>query len=131
VLDTTMSPPPVGDGLVDLADPDGDFSANRTRVSGDLSTMVEELNTDLDFEERVALPLFVSDMPVAEYKKLESKARKATPRGQSGFLIPWIVEHASPEQRKALFRSAPPLRIVNWLSRRRYRRLDEALIRAN
>jgi hypothetical protein len=51
-------------------------------------------------------------MPVAEYKKLESKARNATPRGQAGFLIPWIVEHASPDQRKSLFRSAPPLRIV-------------------
>jgi hemerythrin HHE cation binding domain-containing protein len=120
----------VGDGLADLADPDGDFSASGTRVAGDLSTMVEELNTHLDFEERTALPLFVSDMPVAEYKKLEAKARKATPRGQAGFLIPWIVAHASPDQRKALFRSAPPLRIVNRLNRRRYRHLDEALLPA-
>jgi hypothetical protein len=55
----------------------------------------------------------------AVYKKLESKARKATPRGQSGFLISWIVEHASPDQRKALFRSAPPVRIVYRLVRRR------------
>jgi iron-sulfur cluster repair protein YtfE (RIC family) len=120
----------VGEGLADLADLDGDFSANRTRVAGDLSTMAEELNAHLDFEERTALPLFVSDMPVAEYKKLESKARKATPRGQAGFLIPWIVAHASPDQRKALFRSAPPLRIVNRLNRRRYRDLDEALLPA-
>jgi Hemerythrin HHE cation binding domain len=117
----------VGDGLDDLADPDGDFSTNRTRVAGDLSTMAEQLGAHLDFEERTALPLFVSDMPVAEYRKLESKARRATPRGQSGFLIPWIVDHASPDQRKALFRSAPPLRIVNWLNRRRYRRLDNCL----
>jgi hypothetical protein len=29
-----------------------------------------------------------------------------------------------------LFRSAPPLRIVNLLKRRRYRRLDEALLPA-
>jgi iron-sulfur cluster repair protein YtfE (RIC family) len=120
----------IGQDLGDLADPDGDFSANRTRVAGDLSTMGEELNAHLDFEERVALPLFVSDMPVAEYKKLESEARKATPRAQSAFLIPWIVDHSSPDQRKALFRYAPPLRIVNWLNRRRYRRLDEALLPA-
>jgi hypothetical protein len=120
----------IGEGLADLADPDGDFSATRARVVGDLSTMVEQLGTHLDFEERTALPLFVSEMPVAEYKKLESDARKATPRGQSGFLIAWIVEHALPDQRKALFRSAPPLRIVNWLNRRRYRRLDEALLPA-
>jgi hypothetical protein len=120
----------IGEGLADLADPDADFSANRTKVGGDLSMMVEQLSAHLDFEERTALPLFVSEMPVAEYKKLESKTRKTTPREQSGFLIPWIVEHASPDQRKALFRSAPPLRIVNWLNRRRYRRLDEALLPA-
>jgi hypothetical protein len=113
-----------------MADSDADFSADRTRVAGNLSTMVEELNSHLDFEERTALPLFESEMPVAEYKKLESKARKATPREQAGFLIPWIVEHASPDQRKALFRSAPPLRIVNRLNRRRYRHLDEALLPA-
>jgi hypothetical protein len=70
-------------------------------------------------------------MPVAEYKKLEAKARKATPRGQASFLIPWIVDHASPDQRKSLFRSAPPLRIVNRLNCRRYRRLDEALLPTN
>lgn len=118
----------VAEGLTDLADPDRDFSANRTPVAGDLSTMVKELNTHLDFEERTALPLFESDMPVAEYKKLEAKARRATPRGEAAFLIPWIVEHASPDQRKALFRSSPPLRIVNRLNRRRYRRLEGCLV---
>jgi hemerythrin-like domain-containing protein len=121
----------VGEGLAAMADPDGDFSANRTRVAGDLSTMVGHLTTHLDLEERTALPLVVSDMPVAEYDELESKARKATPRGQSGFLIPWLAEHASPEQRKAWFRSAPPLRIVYRLNRRRYRRLEEALLPAS
>jgi iron-sulfur cluster repair protein YtfE (RIC family) len=120
----------VAEGLADLADSDGDFSANRTRVAGHLTTMVEDLNAHLDFEERTALPLFVSDMPVAEYKKLETKATKATPRGQARFLIPWVVGRASPDQRKALFKSAPPLRIVDRLNRRRYRRLDEALLPA-
>jgi hypothetical protein len=72
----------------------------------------------------------VSDISVAEYRQLEYKVRKATPREQSGFMIPWVVEHASPEQRKALFRSAPPLWIIHRLNRRRYRRLDEALLPA-
>jgi hemerythrin-like domain-containing protein len=112
-----------GEGLAALADRDGDFSVNRTRVTGVLSTMVEMLTTHLDLEEKAALPLFVSDMPAAEYQELESNARKATPRGQSGFMIPWVVEHGSPDQRKA-FRTAPPLRIVYWLNRRRYRRID-------
>jgi hypothetical protein len=46
--------------------------------------MVEQLGAHLDFEERTALPLFVSEMPVAEYKKLESKARKATRENSLG-----------------------------------------------
>jgi hemerythrin-like domain-containing protein len=118
----------VGEGFVAMAESDGDLSANRARVAGALSTMVEQLTTHLDLEERTALPLIVSDMPVAEYDELESKARKATPRQQSGFMIPWLVEHASPDQRKALFRSAPPLRIIYLLNRRNYRRLNKALL---
>jgi hemerythrin-like domain-containing protein len=120
----------VGEGLAALAGPGGSFAANRNKVAGALSTMVQQLTAHLDLEERTALPLVVSDMPLDEYDELESTARKATPRGQSGFLIPWLAEHASPEQRNAWFQSAPPLRIVYWLNRRRYRRLDEALLPA-
>jgi hypothetical protein len=72
------------------------------------------------------LPLVESEIPVADYKGLENQARHATPRAQAQFLIPWIVAHATPIQRKALFRSAPPLRLVNLVTRRRYRRLDLA-----
>jgi len=111
-----------------LANSNGDFSAARGRLAGDLRTMVEHLNRHLDLEEKTALPLVTSDLPPKEYADLESKARKATPRGQSGFMIPWMVEHASPEQRKRLYRLAPPLRIVYRLNRRRYRRLDDALL---
>ena len=120
----------IREGLAVMADRDADFPANRANVVGALSTMVEQLTTHLDLEERTALPLIVSDMPVAEYAALETKARKATPRWESGFMIPWLVEHASPDQRKALFRSAPPLRIIYLLNRRRYRHLDEALLPA-
>jgi hypothetical protein len=65
-----------------------------------------------------------SEIPVADYKRLENQARQATPRAQAQFLIPWIVAHATPTQRKALFSSAPPLRLVNLVAQRRYRRLD-------
>jgi Hemerythrin HHE cation binding domain len=117
----------IGDALAAMARPDGDFSVHRTRAADALSAMVDHLTTHLDLEERVALPLVVSDMPVTEYAELESKARKATPREQSAFMIPWLAGHASPEQRKAWFRTAPPLRIVERLNRGRYRRLESAL----
>jgi hemerythrin-like domain-containing protein len=117
----------VGGGLAALADPERDFAADRAAVVGALSTMVEELNTHLDLEEKTALPLIVANVPAAEYKQLESKVRKATPRAQAGFMVPWMAENASPEQRKAWFRSAPPLRMVYLLNRRRYRQLAAVL----
>jgi hemerythrin-like domain-containing protein len=120
----------IGDALAAMAEPAGDFSANRTRATGALSTMVDHLTTHLDLEERTALPLVVSDMPATEYAELESKARKATPREQSAFMIPWLAAHASPEQRKAWFRTAPPLRIVELVNRGRYRRLEASLLPA-
>ena len=43
--------------------------------------------------------------------------RKATPRDRARFMVPWLVAHASPDQRTALFRSIPPLRLLYWLNR--------------
>jgi hemerythrin-like domain-containing protein len=118
----------IDDDLTALARPDSDFAAHRDAAVADLSKMVEHLTTHLSLEESTALPLVVSDMPAAEYKTLESKARKATPRSQAGFMVPWMLEHASPDQRKALYRVVPPFRVIYPLSRRRYLRLDEALL---
>ena len=118
----------IGKGLDELAASNGDFSVRRDRVVADLTTMVDELGSHLDFEERVALPLFVSEIPVEEYNALEKKVRRATPRDESSFLIPWLAESATPAQRKAWFRTTPPLAIVYLINRRRYRRVDAALV---
>ncbi|MGH3273577.1 MAG: hemerythrin domain-containing protein [Streptosporangiaceae bacterium] len=115
------------DGLAALADPAGNFIADRARAAGALSAMAELIAAHLTMEEQTALPLTKTEMPAAEYKKLETKARKATPRPQAQFMIPWVIAHATPDQQKALYRSAPPLRLLNWLNRRRYLRLDQAL----
>jgi hemerythrin-like domain-containing protein len=120
----------VCDRLAALADPAGDFAAGRARAASALSAMTELLSAHLALEEQHALPLFESEMPAAEYRQLEARARRATPRAQARFLIPWVIEHASPGQRAALFRSAPPLRLLSRLNRRYYRRFDQALTRA-
>jgi hemerythrin-like domain-containing protein len=104
----------------------GDFAAGRDRACGALSKLNESVANHLDLEEAAVLPLVESEIPVADYKRLENQARHATPRAQAQFLIPWIVAHASPTQQTDLFRSAPPLWLVNLVARRRYRRLDLA-----
>jgi hemerythrin-like domain-containing protein len=117
------------DGLAALAGPAGNFTADRARAAGALSAMAELLNAHLTLEEQTALPLTESEMPAAEYKKLETKARKATPRPQAQFMIPWLITHATPDQQKAIYRSAPPIRLLYRLNRRRYLHLDQALTR--
>jgi hemerythrin-like domain-containing protein len=126
-LDTALQA--VGESLAVLADPATDFATGRVKAASALSTMADLLAAHLTLEERTALPLFESEMPAADYKKLEIRARKATPRSQAQFLIPWVIAHATPDQRDALFRSAPPLRLAYWLNHRRYHRLDQALAR--
>ena len=42
-------------------------------------------------------------------------------------MIPWLVTHANQDQRAALFRSVPPLRLFYWINLRYYRRFDQAL----
>jgi hemerythrin-like domain-containing protein len=116
-------------GLSALADSGGDFARGRTRACDALSAMNETLATHLDLEEATILPFVESEISVADYKELETQTRHATPRARAQFLIPWILAHATPTQRKALFRSAPPLRLVNLVMCRRYRRFDHALVR--
>ena len=115
------------DGLAALADPAGNFTADRARAAGALSVVAELLAAHLTLEEETALPLTELEMPAAEYKKLETKARKATPRPQTKFMIPWVIAHANADQQKALYRSAPPIRLLYWLNRRHYHHLDLAL----
>jgi hemerythrin-like domain-containing protein len=119
----------VSDRLAALADPGGDFTADQARAASALAAMTGLLTAHLALEEQHALPLFETEIPAAQYKQLEARARKDTPRAQARFLFPWVVAHASPGQRAELFRSAPPLRLLYRLNRRYYRRLDQALSR--
>ena len=127
-LDTALQA--VGEDLTVLAGPAADLATDRVRAASALSTMAGLLDAHLTLEEHTALPLFESGMPAADYKKLEARARKATSRPQAQFLIPWVIAHATPDQRDALFRSTPPLRLAYRLNYRRYHRLDQALARA-
>jgi hemerythrin-like domain-containing protein len=127
-LDTALQA--AGEALTVLAGPAADLAAGRVRAASALSTMAGLLTAHLTLEEQTALPLFESSMSAADYKKLEARARKATPRPCAQFLIPWIIAHATPDQRNALFRSAPPLRLAYRLNHRRYQRLDQSLVPA-
>ncbi|HEY2598383.1 MAG TPA: hemerythrin domain-containing protein [Candidatus Dormibacteraeota bacterium] len=115
------------EGLAGLVDPSGDFEANRAKLANNMSSLVAHLDAHLALEEATVLPLIESALSPTTYKQLEAQARRQTPRPQARFLIPWLVAHATAQQQTALFKTAPPLRFVNWLDRRHYRHLDHAL----
>ena len=118
----------IEDGLATLGIPSGDFAAKHAHVVSNMIGMSKHLDTHLTMEEETVLPLFASAVPQASYKQLEAQARKLTPRRRARFLIPWIIGHATADQQRDLFRSAPPLRAAYLVNRRRYRRLDRALL---
>ena len=118
----------IGDGLASLSSPSGDFFAEHADVVRSTIGMAKHLDAHLTMEEETVLPLFASAVPQASYKQLEAQARKLTPRRRARFLIPWIIEHATADQQRDLFRSAPPLRAAYLVNRRRYRRFDRALL---
>jgi len=120
----------VSDRLAALADPAGDFAAGHAGAAAALSAMSELLLAHLALEEKHALPLYQTEITTAENRELEARARKATPRDRARFMIPWLVTHADQDQRKALFRSIPPLRLFYWLNLRYYRRFEAALVPA-
>jgi hypothetical protein len=76
-----------------------------------------------------AASLRVGDASRGE-QQARSQDSQATPWPSATFLVQWIITHASPGQRKALFKSTPALPLVYWLSLRHYRRIDQALVRS-
>jgi iron-sulfur cluster repair protein YtfE (RIC family) len=115
------------DGFASMADPSCDFDVEHADVVSSMIGLAKRLDAHLRMEEESVLPLMVSAIPKTTYKQLEAQTRKSTPGRRARFLIPWIIEHATPDQRKHLFKSAPPLRAAYLVNRRRYRVLDRTL----
>jgi hemerythrin-like domain-containing protein len=115
------------DGFASLANPSCNFDVEHADVVSSMIGLAKRLDAHLTMEEERVLPLMVSTVPQATYKQLEARARKRTPGRQARFLIPWIIEHATPYQRKHLFKSAPSLRAAYLVNRHRYRVLDRTL----
>ncbi|MGO9217489.1 MAG: hemerythrin domain-containing protein [Streptosporangiaceae bacterium] len=82
-LDTALQA--TGESLAVLAGPAADFATDRVKAASALSTMAGLLAAHLTLEEQTALPLFESDMPAADYKKLEPgpARRRRDPRHNS------------------------------------------------
>ena len=74
----------VSDRLTALADPAGDFAADRAGAADAVSAMTELLTAHLTLEEQYALPLYETEITAAEHKQLEARTRKTTPETGPG-----------------------------------------------
>lgn len=99
------------------------FFIEHTVLIDTVSDMAAHPGAHLTMEEETILPLVESTLLPATYKQLEAQARKLTPRRRAQFLIPWLIAHSTPDQKRALFKSAPPLGAAYLVNRRRYRAL--------
>jgi hypothetical protein len=110
----------------------GDTATEWVDASRQASATTAELHELLDrhvsFADDHVLPLFSRHLSEDEYDSLEARAAGYVSFGQLPFTISWIMDNAEPAERRSLLAASPPgVKLMWYLTRRRYRRLvDEA-----
>jgi hypothetical protein len=106
-----------------LADGDGtsDTVASAARSARELAELI---SSHLDLEDADLIPLFVRHFTAEEYDALSAKAMKAGRLRELAFAVPWMMDHATTEERDRLLAEAPlPLKVLWRATRRRYARI--------
>ena len=90
------------------------------------------LDVHLDHEDADVVPLFARHFSAEEYDGLRERADKiAFDTKQAFWTVPWLVANVDDATKQKLMVEAPlPLRIVWYLSRRRYARSERAALGA-
>jgi len=79
-------------------------------------------------EERDVFPIITERVRVADYERLQKRFRGNLKPRLLPFLVPWVMRHASPEDRAALLAEAGwPMRVLNRLFEPRFRAREELL----
>ncbi|MEJ2861301.1 hemerythrin domain-containing protein [Actinomycetospora flava] len=73
-------------------------------------------------EERDVFPIIVDRVRVEDYARLQERFRGTLGLATLTFVVPWVVSHADPDERRALLAGAPaPLRAILALTGRGFR----------
>jgi hemerythrin-like domain-containing protein len=82
------------------------------------------LDAHLDYEDEVLVPLFAEHFDAAGYKAVEKGTKKHMSLRQLWFTVPCVAESLDELERREVIEEAElPIRLVWFLSRRRYQRL--------
>jgi iron-sulfur cluster repair protein YtfE (RIC family) len=95
---------------------------------GVLREVADLLTRHVAAEERDIFPVITERVRVADYKRLQKRFRGNLRPHLLPFLVPWVLRHASPEDRAALLAEAGwPLRVLHRLFGPRFRAREELL----
>lgn len=79
-------------------------------------------------EERDVFPIIVDRVRVEDYARLQERFRGTLGLRVLTFVVPWVISHADPAERRALLAEAPPpLRAVLALTERGFRARTDRL----
>jgi Hemerythrin HHE cation binding domain len=100
--------------------------AARAEPSPELATVLGEAADLLDChvagEERDVFPIITGHVRVEDYRRMQQRFRGNLRPRQLPFVVPWVIGHATAEERPALLADAGwPLRVLNALFARRFR----------
>lgn len=83
------------------------------------------LEGHLEFEDADILPLYLRHFTKEEYDEIEARARRLVAVRRLSFAVPWMLDAATPGERRRLLGHAPMAAKVLWYAgRRRHARLS-------
>ncbi|RBY86271.1 hemerythrin domain-containing protein [Blastococcus sp. TF02A-30] len=109
------------EGFARMADrPDEE---TRSRLAGTTRQACDVLGEHLRHEETGALPIVQRLLPQEGWDRVEEAAGSGATFARTRFLVPWVADGLTPEQRDTAFSSVGNgFRVLLWFTRRRYAR---------
>jgi hemerythrin-like domain-containing protein len=88
-----------------------------------LTEMADLLDAHIGEEEREVFPVIREHVSALDFARCEALFRRGTPLGRMMFLLPWVADQCTPEERVELLASAGrPLAVLLRLTQGRYAR---------
>ena len=103
----------------------GDLAAADTatpELAATLHELADLLARHVADEERDVFPIITERVTVEDYARLQERFRGTLGLGVLTFVVPWVVGHATPDERAVLLGHAPPpLRVLLAVTESRFR----------
>lgn len=91
-------------------------------LAATLHELADLLARHIGDEERDVFPIITERVRVEDYARLQERFRGTLGLAVLTFVVPWVIGHASPDERAVLLADAPPpVRVILGVTERRFR----------